>query len=1269
MADASFSDKRHKHHVSRKKVEKRVKRESAKREQDMAEVRAHKQSLGMPVDGVEGGATSKKKLEPNRERNPKAFAVQSVVAENRQIAYSAMQEQKRMHVPLVDRAAALVELPPMVVAVQGAAKVGKTTLLRSLLKHFTGQNVSDVRGPITVVANKNRRITFIEVENDLAAMLDVAKVVDLALLVVDAKFGFEMETFEFLNVLQVHGFPKILGVLTHLDQFTKISHMRKRKKVLKQRFWTDVVEGAKLFYLSGLVHGAKLYPRNETVNLGRFISQQKIRPLIWRQAHPYMIADRFEDATPRELVRQNAQIGRTVYLYGYTRGAHLKATSKLHVAGVGDYFIADMQVLADPLPLPDRAGAKRKSLARKHKVLYAPMSDIESVLVDEDAVYIDIPEHQIAFTDIDGKKQRPTGLGEQMVRTLQNTQSAIDEKLAASEFQLVAGKSFVVGASAASASAAAAAPDTRRRRRVQFTDGLDDGDDDDDDDADDGADDGGDDVDDDADDADVDADAVRGGGDIRYDADTQWHSDDDGEPDELAGATPGELRWKEQLDANVSLLLGKRRTSLQEIVYGANGIGGGSRSTGERVIRDDTLPSTVKDADDADDEFDEFDERPAAAARKNRSRDNDDDDDEDDDQDDQDDQDDDDNDPVGADENANENVQWSIDADDTSRFGAADEALRDEDDEVLVERAKARFVVGKYTDDDEELDKLRALQGGGGGALADGDGAAYGDFEVLEEEDEPVDERAAELARLDALLEEKKKRFNAMYDAAKETGEELNLADGAEEALLGANGGDDDSDGDGDGGGGGGGGQRRGGRGGGGEKAAGETKRGYTPYQNWYVDQKAILKARAMATREAFENDSPELRMRVGGLEAGHYVRITLKDVPAEFVAVFDARRPMVLGGLSTVDENFGFVQCRVKRHRWARGVLKSHDPVIVSVGWRRFQTMPVYATLDLNGRARFLKYTPEHNHCYMTFWGPLAATNTGAAVFQSLSRTTPFFRVSATAVVVELSQAFRIVKKLKLTGEAYKITKHTAFIRGMFNSELEVSKFAGAAIRTVSGIRGQVKRPMREEPGAFRATFEDKVKFSDIIFLRAWVGVEPRRFYLPVANLMLPRGTVWQGVRKASDARRALGLPSIARADKKAGPALLERRKPHFAELRVPDTLKRELPYALKAASAASKQGKKLLRAERDQQVGAVIDEPDAGARARLLLQRLHTLRDQAAQKQRLKAKEANVVTRKRKQADAAASAVRVKESKKRLYKLMDFEKQKRDSATKTKK
>ncbi|KAI3878790.1 hypothetical protein MKX03_022884, partial [Papaver bracteatum] len=148
-----------------------------------------------------------------------------------------------------------VEQAPYVIVVHGPPKVGKSLLIKSLVKHFTKKNLDQMRGPITVITGNQRRIQFVECPNNMNGMIDASKYADAVILLIDANYGFEMETFEFLNLLQVHGMPKVMGVLTYLDELKDSETRTITKQRLMDKFKNNIHEKARLFCLSGLRHG------------------------------------------------------------------------------------------------------------------------------------------------------------------------------------------------------------------------------------------------------------------------------------------------------------------------------------------------------------------------------------------------------------------------------------------------------------------------------------------------------------------------------------------------------------------------------------------------------------------------------------------------------------------------------------------------------------------------------------------------------------------------------------------------------------------------------------------------------------------------------------------------------------------------------------------------------------------------------------------------------------------------------------------------------
>ncbi|XP_026455085.1 ribosome biogenesis protein BMS1 homolog isoform X1 [Papaver somniferum] len=245
------------------------------------------------------------------------------------------------------------ESAPYVIVVHGPPKVGKSSLIKSLVKHYTHKTLADITNPLRsyfFFPGGQRRIQFVECPNNVNGMIDAAKYADAVIFLIDASYEFEMETFEFLNLLRVHGMPEVMGVLTYLDSFTNVDYLKKTKDYLKDRFKTEISETAEVFCLCGLDHG--MYSKDEICELASFISLMEVHPLSARAGHPYVLVDRFEDVTPPEEVGMHNECTRDVILYGYLRGSVIEKGTKVHIAGIGDFHLAGVTRVADPFPLP-----------------------------------------------------------------------------------------------------------------------------------------------------------------------------------------------------------------------------------------------------------------------------------------------------------------------------------------------------------------------------------------------------------------------------------------------------------------------------------------------------------------------------------------------------------------------------------------------------------------------------------------------------------------------------------------------------------------------------------------------------------------------------------------------------------------------------------------------------------------------------------------------------------------------------------------------------
>ena len=167
---------------------------------------------------------------------------------------------------------------------------------------------------------------------------------------------------------------------------------------------------------------------------------------------------------------------------------------------------------------------------------------------------------------------------------------------------------------------------------------------------------------------------------------------------------------------------------------------------------------------------------------------------------------------------------------------------------------------------------------------------------------------------------------------------------------------------------------------------------------------------------------------------------------------------------------------------------------------------------------------------------------------------------------------------------------------------------------------------------------------FPDIISLRAWYSIHPRKFYNPVTSLLLSDKTKWTGMRLTGQIRHDEAIKTPVNVNSVYRPVVRTTRR--FNPLKISKSLQASLPYASKPKTMRPQHRTTYLQRR------AVVLEPEERKRS-ALLQQMRALRKAQLAKRKEKKVGENAARQKRVAKRAEEEGMKDKEMRKKIMRL----------------
>ncbi|KAJ1725090.1 ribosome biogenesis protein tsr1 [Coemansia erecta] len=251
----------------------------------------------------------------------------------------------------------------------------------------------------------------------------------------------------------------------------------------------------------------------------------------------------------------------------------------------------------------------------------------------------------------------------------------------------------------------------------------------------------------------------------------------------------------------------------------------------------------------------------------------------------------------------------------------------------------------------------------------------------------------------------------------------------------------------------------------------------------------------------------------------GVRVRLVLRDVPLEAAeaCVSHPDRLFAVYALHPYEHQMSLVHFTVMRTEEYREPVRSKDPLVVHVGFRRYSVQPVFSQhvrAGANGVHKFERFLRHGVVSVASVYAPIQLGAVPVSVYLPGTAT-----LVATGTTLDANPSRIIAKRIVLTGAPFKIHKRGAVVRYMFFNPEDVMWFKPVQLHTKFGRIGHISESLGTH-GYMKCIFDGPIKQMDTVCMNLYKRVFPKwttEMWSP-ALMSADERRLWEGPVAAAD-------------------------------------------------------------------------------------------------------------------------------------------------------